>query len=49
MAGIRVACPKCSAQYSIDEANLGKRARCKRCGTAFVLAATKTPRRLGVS
>jgi predicted Zn finger-like uncharacterized protein len=39
MARVTVNCPKCQARYSVDQAALGKKTRCKRedCGAAFVL------------
>ena len=40
MGKIKVSCPKCSAHYNIDEAQMGKKGRCKRCTTTFVLTQT---------
>src|SRR5262249_45511424 len=39
MAKVSVSCPKCQTRYSVEEAALGKKTRCKKvdCGTAFVL------------
>lgn len=39
MAKIRITCPQCSAQYTIDEIHVGKRGECKKCNTKFVLKA----------
>ncbi len=33
-----VECPQCRASYQIDEANLGKKGRCSKCGNSFTLA-----------
>src|ERR1700730_18494074 len=41
MGKIKVSCPKCGAQYPVDEAYLGKRARCKKCQSTFVLTPTE--------
>jgi len=38
MAKFSVNCPNCSKSYSIDEANLGRKGKCKVCQTTFVLA-----------
>src|SRR6202035_5126856 len=40
MGKIKVSCPKCGAQYPVDEAYLGKKARCKKCQNTFVLTRT---------
>lgn len=39
MSRVRVVCPHmgCQASYDVEEAMLGKRGRCKRCGTGFVM------------
>ena len=34
-----VICSRCSAQYKIEDTNLGKRGKCKKCNTTFVLSA----------
>ncbi len=33
-----VECPQCGASYKIDEAKLGKKGRCSKCGNSFTLA-----------
>ena len=38
MAKSNVTCPNCRARYSVDDSSLGKRSKCAKCGTAFVLA-----------
>ena len=42
MAKRTVQCPQCGASYQIDEANMGKRARCSKCGNSFTLALAET-------
>ena len=37
MAKITVTCPKCGAQYSIEDTHVGKTGQCKKCSTNFVL------------
>lgn len=37
MANVTVPCPQCGASLQTDEANLGRKGRCKRCGTVFEL------------
>jgi formylglycine-generating enzyme required for sulfatase activity len=37
MPAVSVQCPHCARSYSIDGALVGRRARCKQCGTAFAL------------
>jgi len=37
MERIKVICPKCSAQYSVDAVHLGKPGHCKRCNSTFVI------------
>ncbi|MCS7237563.1 MAG: protein kinase [Thermoguttaceae bacterium] len=39
MASVRVQCPKCFSQYSIDPVHLGRRGQCTKCNTLFVLTA----------
>jgi WD40 repeat protein/serine/threonine protein kinase len=41
MAKITVTCPKCSAQYSIEDTYVGKTGHCKKCGTHFALEASE--------
>lgn len=41
MAKTVTACPHCSARYRVNEEKLGKRARCKKCGKAFVMTEPK--------
>ncbi len=43
MSSVRVRCPKCPSTYVVDEAVLGKKGKCKNCGTSFVLARTDAP------
>ena len=38
MAVVSVTCPHCQTRYRMEETVLGKKGRCKKCGTAFVLA-----------
>src|SRR5262245_37970260 len=38
MAKVPVRCPECGRGGSVDESYLGKRIRCKKCDTSFVLA-----------
>jgi predicted Zn finger-like uncharacterized protein len=38
MAKVTVICPQCSAQYTVEPANLGKTGQCKKCSTTFTLA-----------
>lgn len=48
---IRTNCPECNAAYSVRAENLGKRAKCAKCGVAFVLARardSKVPERADV-
>lgn len=50
MEPIRTNCPECNAAYSVRAENLGKRAKCAKCGAAFVLARaddSKVPERQG--
>ena len=35
MARFKTTCPKCHARYTVDEANLGRRAKCPKCGAMF--------------
>jgi len=42
MAKVRVDCPKCSKSYNIDEANLGKKGKCKACQTTFMLVSVQS-------
>jgi WD40 repeat protein/serine/threonine protein kinase len=37
MSKVRVSCPKCESGYSVEEALVGKRAKCAKCETKFVL------------
>ncbi len=39
MGLVRVQCPKCSAEYSIDSVHLGRTGQCTKCKTRFVLTA----------
>jgi len=39
MTKVTVSCPECQSRYQVDESQLGKRARCKKCDTRFVLSA----------
>lgn len=41
---IRCPNPGCGRSFSIEEAHLGKRGRCKTCGTAFTLSTVDDPR-----
>ncbi len=43
MSRVRVSCPNCPSTYAVDEAVLGKKGKCKNCGTSFVLAPTDAP------
>src|SRR5438067_2184856 len=43
MSSVRVSCPQCPSHYLVDEAVIGKKGKCKNCGTRFVLARTDTP------
>jgi predicted Zn finger-like uncharacterized protein len=38
MATVSVTCPTCFARFSVDESHMGKRGRCGRCDTAFLLS-----------
>jgi predicted Zn finger-like uncharacterized protein len=38
MAAVSVTCPHCQTRYRMEEAVLGKKGRCKKCGNSFVLA-----------
>lgn len=42
MNEVTVLCPKCSADYRLPTALLGKRAQCKHCGETFVLVVPGT-------
>ncbi len=47
MAKVTITCPKCGAQYSVEASKLGKKGKCHKCDTSFVLtrrteAATRT-------
>ena len=35
MAKINVTCPQCQTKYRVEESHVGKKARCKKCGTTF--------------
>jgi len=37
MAKITVTCPKCSAQYHVEESHLGRTGQCSKCSTSFML------------
>ena len=37
MARIEVSCPNCGARYTVEEAHIGKKGRCKNCATPFAL------------
>lgn len=39
MGSVRVQCPKCFAEYSIDPVHLGRTGQCTKCNTRFVLTA----------
>ncbi len=41
MAAFIICCPKCSTRYRIDESNLGKKIRCKKCQTTFTILSPK--------
>lgn len=41
MAKIRVTCPKCSTNYQVDRVHVGRKGRCRQCGTAFVIASVE--------
>jgi predicted Zn finger-like uncharacterized protein len=43
MSSVRVSCPKCPGHYLVDEAVIGKKGKCKKCGTTFLLARTDAP------
>ena len=32
---VKIACPKCSKNYTLPDSALGKAVKCKACGTAF--------------
>jgi predicted Zn finger-like uncharacterized protein len=38
MARVNVTCPSCSTSYAVEESVLGRKGRCKRCQTSFVLS-----------
>src|SRR5262245_50447534 len=40
MAKFQVSCPNCQTPYHVEDALLGRRARCRLCQTAFILTAT---------
>lgn len=37
MSKIKIGCPECSSQYSVDDSHLGRRARCKKCNARFAV------------
>ncbi|HUT95409.1 MAG TPA: MJ0042-type zinc finger domain-containing protein [Thermoguttaceae bacterium] len=37
MTKVTTCCPQCRATYEIDRSHIGRRARCKKCGTRFVI------------
>src|SRR4051812_27761156 len=37
MPKVKVTCPNCSATYTIEDTLLGKKGRCKKCQTSFVV------------
>lgn len=39
MASVRVQCPKCLAEYTIDSVHIGRTGQCSKCNTRFVLTA----------
>lgn len=43
MGKVETRCPACSQCYQVAEAQLGKKARCKKCDTTFVIAASDSP------
>jgi len=48
---VKVTCPNagCDASYSVSDERLGRRVRCKRCGTRFVAGDTSTPPTQGMA
>jgi predicted Zn finger-like uncharacterized protein len=49
MARVPVSCPSCQAQFRVEPALLGRKARCKLCRTYFVLAPAHATATLGPS
>ena len=43
MAKIKVTCPNCSAQYSVDDSHAGKQGRCQKCKATFVIGNAASP------
>ena len=41
MAKININCPKCNAKFKMDDALLGKKGRCTKCGEKFVISASQ--------
>ena len=41
MLKIKVVCPECARQFSVDESHMGKKARCKKCNATFVMTQTE--------
>ena len=37
MVKINIRCSKCNALFKVDEAHIGKKARCQKCGERFVI------------
>ncbi|NQT14767.1 MAG: zinc-ribbon domain-containing protein, partial [Planctomycetes bacterium] len=37
MAKFTVVCPKCSAQYNVEDSHLGRKGQCSKCSTSFRL------------
>jgi len=38
MAGIRISCPRSKAVFKANEAYVGKRSQCQKCGEEFVIS-----------
>ena len=41
MAKVRIECPQCGKRYRLEDSYLGRRVRCKKCGTEFVISRAK--------
>ena len=44
MANIKISCPHCKAWFTVSEAYIGKKCRCKQCDKNFVISRPKENR-----
>ena len=48
MAKVNINCPKCKARFKVDEASIGKKGRCQKCGERFVISWPEENQKLGL-